>query len=528
MSDDSYLLDSNDKKEKPASRWYGRILKLTFIICAFVLVILTVLANMGGSNEMLKEGVGETISEYFGGRPVKMGRLNNMNFFPTVALDVEDISVYSKPEDVIPLVKLKKFQAYMPFWNVATKTPRMTTLYLEGLEAIRGVFMPASLSAEKIFIDHDMEAGTAKLRGNGKIGVHPWKFEIDLDVSGSKGKYGYMVAQSAPFVFDIADLHFDGTFIRGEENYIKFENFNLVFGDKRLGGDLVASALGKRLLKIKGTLKTAGDQTILSPDLVLNFSDQMRIDVSGSVGSEKILMTDLVGDQSVFSIFSRFREIIGQSAIPRSRDGTLALFGGHDINVDFALKNIDLGGKTMNDLAFNVVQDAGRIKAGPVLSAGEMVMPVVMLLYKQDDAKLISIVQDGRFDTALVGAWLRHLPKSALDRGYVDVSCGIGEFTEQGDNIHIDAFGIDTAAGHIKVKEKTISTDDSFSALHFVEQSGDKELNKVALAKDLYDFAQGSLQKSKEGSPCSSFVFQAKEKTPPPAVEPELVEQDNP
>ena len=506
MSDDSYLLDSNDKKEKSASRWFGRLLKISFIICAFVLVILTVLANMGGTSEMLRGGVIQTISNMFGGRPVKMGKLNNMSFFPTVALDIEQVGVYEQEGDIVPLVRLKALQVYMPFWNVATKSPRLTRFYVEGFEAIRGIFMPAHLLVEKIFIDHDVENGKAILKGNGKIGVHLWNLNVDLDAKGSNGKYSYMVAPNSRIVFDVADLHFEGTLIRGKDNYVKISDFNAVFGEIRVGGDLTLSALSEKLLKLKGTIKTKDDRTILSPDLIIDFSKQTHMDISGSVLSDKIVIGDLVGENSVFMVFSRFRDIIGHGAIPRRKDGTLALLGSNDMNIDFNLNNVNIDGQIKKNLKFNMVQDEGRIKIGPVFDPEGMVMPVIMALYNKDENTLISIIQDGRFDIKFIRSWIKNLPKHILNSENIDVECGIARFTEKKGGMEIESFGINTKSRNISVKEKTIPYNTRFSDLNFVDSKGRAKLETVSLPNHLYEFAQGSLTKSQSGSPCSSYV----------------------
>ena len=506
MTDDSYLLDSNDKKEKKSGKWFSRLLKLIFFICALILVILTVLHNMGGSNEMLKDGVKQTISNIFGGRPVKMKSLVNMSFFPTVALDIEEVSVYEKEDDFIPLIRLKAFQAYMPFWNVATRNPRMTKFYIEDFEAIKGVFLPEELKIKKVFIDHDVENATAVLRGNGKVGIHEWNFDIDLDVNGTDGKYSFMVSGVSNVTFNIADVHVKGTFIRGEGNFFKLQDFDFVHGNKRIGGDITISALSEKLIKLKGTIKTKDDRSILLPDLILDLSQYGQMEFSGSVNSDKVIIDDWVGDNSIFEIFTRLREIIGQTVIPRRKDGVLALFGGSNLDVDFNLKNVDVAGHNRAELNFKLIQDSGRIKIGPFMDTTDMVMPVVMALYDQDKERLVSIIQDGKIDVSLVKPWLDNLPSEISVQETIDVECGIIELSEKYDHIDILSFGIHTKTQVIGVRETKIPIDTMFSDLHFETKSSREDLSKIELPKSLFEFVQGSLQKSKQGSRCSSYI----------------------
>lgn len=520
MTDDSYLLDSKDKKPKSATRWFGRLLKITFILCAFCLVILTVLHNMGGSNDMLKGGVIQTISNTFGGRPVKLNNLVHMGFFPTVVLDIEGVGIYEEEKDIVPLITLQALQLYMPFWNVATKTPRVTKFYVEGFETIRGVFLPEAIKIEKIFIDHDVESNTAQLKGHGMVGIHVWNFSLDLDVDGKADKYSFMVSPQTKMIFDIADVHFESSINRGKGNYLKFENFIFSMEDKKINGDLTVSAISGRLLKVKGVVRAQNDRNILFPDLVVDFGKNGKMEFSGAVGSEKMTISDWIGDKSVFAIFTRLREIVGQSAIPRQKDGTLALLGGNDLNIDFDLQNVDVDGQVRDKLSLTVVQNDGRIKVGPVMDQSEMVMPVIMAVYDQEKDALVSILQDGRIDVSFLKLWLNNLSESILKKDIIDVECGIMMFSEKRDHVDIEDFNIQTSDNVIGVKEQKIPYKTDFSDLNFIELNKRDALQTVSFPQDVYNFVQSSFQKSKDGSPCSSYVMPRAEQGAPSKNQP--------
>lgn len=516
MSDDSYLLDSKDKKNKEPVNWIGRLLKISFFLIAFVLVIITVLANMGGTNETLRGGVVQFISSLTGGRPVKVEKLNYMGFFPTVSIDIEGITVHAKPDDKIALIRLERLQASMPFWNVATKTPRLTQLYIEGVEAIKGMVFPEEFSIKKIFIDHDMESEIAKIRGSGKVGVHPWSFEIGMDVNGSKDNYGYMLADEAPLMLDVADLHFETVFVRENAKYYRLKDFIISYGEKELSGDLALSSLGNDLLKIKGTFKTRDDRTVLSPDLVVAFAKDRfsRVSVSGDVTSEKLNINDLVGDESVYSILSRAREIVGYKKIPSSKEGGLEFLGSNDLDLSFDLKNVDANGQIHPELKFDLVQDVGRVKLGPISGANGQLMPTLMLLYKHGTNQMVSIIEEGVFDISLVKSWLKNLPRNLLDRRQLNVECGIVELSNSDQGTTIDAFAINAQTGSIGVQEKAISSDQGLSDMHFLYSSSPTKLKSLELSEGLYDFVQGSFQKSDKGSPCAAYITKVAPQAP--------------
>ena len=149
MSEDSYLLEPKEKKRKTPYDRLMTLLKICFFICAFAMVIFTVLANMGGNNETLHEGVTHFISEISGGRPVELGKLNYMGFFPTVRVDMEDVAIYARAGDKVPLISLESFRLGIPFWNVATRLPRISEFYVQNFEAIKGVLIPEEFQHQK-------------------------------------------------------------------------------------------------------------------------------------------------------------------------------------------------------------------------------------------------------------------------------------------------------------------------------------------------------------------------------------------
>ena len=264
-----------------------------------------------------------------------------MGFFPTVAIDVEGVSVFADDKTPYPLITLGRLQASMPFWNVATSSPKLTKFYMEKFSSVKGALLPAELVIDKAFVDHDIEGNTAFLRGNGKIGVHNWTLSIQLEISGSKQKYNYMLAPESQVNFDIADISFETVLIRNTSEFLKFRDFKLKYQDREMRGTVVVSALGERLLKIKGDVRTGDDSTILLPDLVLNLVGHDSKDLSGIITSEALDISDFTGEDSVFSVFSRFREIFGYEAVPKSGD-KLALLGSYNLQLALDLKNVSL------------------------------------------------------------------------------------------------------------------------------------------------------------------------------------------
>ncbi len=306
---------SLDKKEV---NWLSRILKLVFILLAFFLVGITVLFNMGGNSDSLKSSVQNFTSELFHGRPTEVDKLVYMSFFPRLGFDAEGIKVLSSIDEGYNIVEIGKIQVFMGFWDVAFRNPRVKQFYIGEFKAIKGAVGAKEFYIEKIFIDHDVENNAARLSGNGEIGDNPWAFNIDIEVSGSKGEYKYILKNIADFTFNVADISTKGTFIAHEDGYFKFENFEIISEDIEFNGDLTLSALGKKMLKLKGAITSKGSDNPLSPDLIFNYTKSpVKIDGVISSNSSK---QDIADAKNILLILEKLRDIVGYEAAKKDED----------------------------------------------------------------------------------------------------------------------------------------------------------------------------------------------------------------
>ncbi|PCI52929.1 MAG: hypothetical protein COB36_13800 [Alphaproteobacteria bacterium] len=499
MTEESYLLD---KKEKS---WLSRLLKVIFVLCAFILIGMTVLSNMGGSNDDLKNSVERFVGDLFGGKKVVVGNLVYMSFFPRLGFDAESVNVLSRREDGHVIAHIGKVQAFMTFWNVVTQMPKITNFYIEDLTIIKGVMGAKELYIEKIFIDHDVETETAKIRGNGTIGVHPWSFVADIDIFGKKGSFNYMFQRSVPVVFDIANIHFEGVLLKHEDNYYKLENFKLSSGDKMLQGNIILSALGKKLLKLKGNIEISGGHSRISPDVIFDYA-QSPVKISGKILSDNFVYSDVVGTDAGLSILTRLRDIVGYGAML----GTKASFiGQYNLDVNFDLKNVKIADTLINNLKFPVIQNNIGIKLGPINSDLD-VMPSLMFVVQKDTGNIHAILQDGALDTVFLKEWLKNIPAKLGDR--VETECGFATFVHDGGDLAIQGFAINMAQGSIRVRNSKLSSDQNINDLDFYVASKKAEFEVIELDKDAYDFVQSSLQSAAKASPCSSYISQIPEK----------------
>ncbi|MGH1377433.1 MAG: hypothetical protein ACRBB3_01300 [Alphaproteobacteria bacterium] len=493
MTEESHLLD---KKEK---NWLSRILKLTFFICAFILVGITVLSNMGGSNDSLKESVERFASNVFGGRKTSVSKLVYMGFFPRIGFDAEGINVMSTPEDGHIIAHIGKIQAFMPFWNVVTQTPEITSFYLEDFTTVKGALASKELHIEKMFIDHDLGTQTAKLRGNGKIGVHHWSFAADMEIFGKKGNYTFSFEKSFPLVFDIADIHFEGKIVKHDSSYYKLEDFKLSSGDNALEGNIIFSLIGEELLKVKGDVAVSGGKSIVSPDVIFDYSNSPA-KISGKVMSDHIVYSDLNDEGSAFHILKRLYDIVGYGDVPK---GKASFLGNYNLDVILEFKSIRFPDILLNNLTFPILQSNAGIKFGPI--HGDLgIMPSLVFVSDQDTGDIISILQDGQLYTKFFKKWLKNVPNKIGT--IINVDCGLARFSHSDGDLDIKRFVLNTNRGSIKVRENKIGADQNVDDLTFYISSKEEEHSEISLNKDAYEFVQSSFQSSSKVSLCSSYI----------------------
>ena len=508
MTNQTYLLDDKDKP-KSKGRWLMRLLKFVFIIIAFFLIIFTVLANMGGTNETLHGGVEDFVRELSGGYPVKLEKLNNMSFFPRIGVDAQGLEILSSPESKVPIVSIGRVQAFMGFWKVATQDPRFSSIYLEDVRAIKGVFGPNELYIEKIFIDHDIESETAVLRGNGKSGIHPWTMSMGLDVFGKNGKYTYRMPYKAQILFNIADVHFEAMFENNRDGFYKLEDFTLKSQDHKITGNLVLSALGKRLLKLKGTLDFNDGAASLTPEFVIDFAQQPT-KLSGDLVSDTISLEDVIGEKSAFKVFTRLRELLGYTAFKHKTDERTGLFSRYDFDFRVALKKFDMNATNTQDVEFSVLQNKNMAKIGPVVSGKGQLLPAVLMMQLDADSDISVLFQSGDFSADFLKAVFPSVSDSFTQDE--DIICGLASLSSDEEGHKVNSFGINLRSGDSIVLQNTVlSREDTIQSLVFDRVMNPQNLQKIELSQQGFDFVQSSFAMSGADNGCEAYIFAAPE-----------------
>ncbi len=381
MSYETHLLD--EKKDKS---WLSFIFKSVFFLCALFLIMITILANMGGNGDAWKGSLETFVSSAAGGKPSKVGILNQMRFFPRMGFDAENIDVFQDDKNLFPLITIKKVQMYIKFWNVAFGDSKFSHFYIEDFRALKGVIGLEEFWAERVFVDHDIEAKKSFLRANGKVGVHPWSMNAELEAFGSRGDYTFGFPETFTVRMELSDMRLEANVTRNEDAYLKIDDFKITKGDHEISGRFVLSSSGRNLLKVRGELLDAALVNGLQFDLLVD-NARRPIKLMGGITSDEFSLVSLDEDNDFLSIYNRAREVFGydKASVLSSGKGD-ALLGGYDLDLDFDIKNVDVMPDSREDISFSIIQEKGKYHIGAVSTVQDkMLIPPVASVFDNED-----------------------------------------------------------------------------------------------------------------------------------------------
>ena len=490
------------QKEKT---WFQKLAKLTSILSALFLISITVLANMGGSSDMLRESVERFTSDMFGGRPAKVGTLERMSFFPKVGVSAKDIRVLSKVDGGYPVISIGKIQIFMGFWDVAWGNPQFSHFYLENAEAIKGAFFPNEFYIERAYVDHDIGNGTAALRANGKIGPYPWSFNAGIEVRGKKRKYKYKLGDSVPFSMVLDNTTFSGILEKHESEYFKIRDAVLTSGNDTLIGGATLSSVGTQLMKLKWNMATKEQTTRFSSEVLIEAA-RYPMKISGALDFGSVTLEDFTSNGTVGRLLNEIQVIMGYETGVTFSSWLSSAFARYDIDMTFNIDKSSVQGAVLDGVSFPYVQEKGSTKFGPVRKEGNSIFPGVMSVFS--DNKLISIIQKGRVNMHTAQIFASNISRDLAALNIVDVGCGIAEFSLNDEGVDILSFGVNLKNGSTSVSEKSIDYKTELKDLSYNYDGGKASLAPVTLGTAAYEFVQENFQKDRAGEECAPYIVQ--------------------
>lgn len=501
------MTDSIDPPAPKERRLLMRLLKITFWISAFILVGITILANMGGNSDDLKETAQGFVGQVFGGRPATIGTLNHMGFFPNVGFNAEDIRVLTDTENNFAIIHAKKINVFMKFWDVVLQDPKFSHFYVEELHAIRGALGVEEVFIEKIFIDHDPEAQKAVLRGNGTMGDYNWDFTLSLAIYGALNNYKYNIPETFKVEINLAELSFTSTVINHRDGFYKLENYDLSSPEHNLSGNITLSSLGEGLVKAKGETLLSNDRTHIVHDLIFDYGRQTP-ELSGDLQFPVLNISDFQGDNSSLEILDRIREVTGFSEVIEQSEKN-SLLGSRDFDLDVQIDALITEHGSYEGLSFDVLKQNNMMSVSRISLDKKIIHPSVFLLPDNaEEQKHTLLMQSGDFDTRLWTLFLPDFKRLFKEGGQIlQIKCGLGSLSYQHPKIEMDDFTVAYEGGNFTLETKTIDLKD-LSRLKFAPKP-DATLDVTGLNSTSYEFLQSYNRTQSEESGCAPFVFQA-------------------
>lgn len=399
--------------------WVSGILKLVFFVSVFFAVIFTVMANMGGASDTLKESIEGFVSQTFNGKPAKIERLNNMSFFPKIGFDIEGLKVHEKEGAISPILSIEKAKVYISFWDVILKHPQFSALSVENLKAEKGVFGPERFFIEKMYIDHNREENVAIIHTNGMAAGRQWSFDLGTEIHGKPGAYSYRMTNEKPFTLQLEDLIITGLMTDKVKDYLRFENLSVTTNDAELlSGTLSISMMDLNLLKMRGDVTFGKNKSSLQPEIVFDYG-QEPIKLSGTLKSREISAEDVIGQNSLETLYEKTRGLF-LSLMTKQID--------IDLNAD--LEKIDVPDMDQKNTAtMRVVKEGNNwslkdIKA--TLGGADIAMPAIYLGTDKDDANIkTALVESGNIPANAASVLGKTVIKGMKAEQDINFTCGL-------------------------------------------------------------------------------------------------------
>lgn len=364
--------EKQDKPRKKSRVW--RLIKIAIYIILFFVLIFTVMTKMGGNSDILKGAVEDFLTDS-SGYPAKIGTLNRMTFFPNISIDIEDIKMKTR-EEGDPSILVQKARVSLGFFDVMLGNGKVRLLDVRGVTLAPGVVAPQPVYVEYFSILREKQQEQTPsslpvvfLGSQGRIGATPFHFRLNVQESGSSYNPKYTLEKEGTLEADLGDIVLKGTAGRQEFGGLVIDDFTLSRAQNPLAsGQLYLSR--NKAFNIKGTVKLAGHETILEPDIQIGKEGSARI--SGFLKSPAFYAEDFVKGSPLRLLIKDLKSIFEGAGNKAQEDLDLT---GLDMDVTLNLGNIYAGTLNLGSLNAPLQIKAGTLNIGDMtggLSSGNI------------------------------------------------------------------------------------------------------------------------------------------------------------
>lgn len=302
---------------------------ILFFIALFIGVIFTALSNMGGNNDTMV-GIAEQYVESALGGNATVGQLNNMQYFPTALVDVEDI-VMTRGDSPEPAFTLGAAQISMSFWDVTFSSGKLKVLNIKDLYAMPGVITQKELYLKRFGIMDEKVDEAPYILAQGKYGGREFQGHADMERTGKATRPKYKLGEETPFSITSGNLSIEGKFIRQSGRKMIIDNIALKHGQNIVNGTLtLQSSANQESIYIEGQLTTGSQDRQISPDLHINLKPENAgpAKVSGTIKAQNLNATDI---KAFLALIQELQSIL---TVTKPIKGDQTNWGGLQMDID--------------------------------------------------------------------------------------------------------------------------------------------------------------------------------------------------
>lgn len=279
--------------------WASLLMKAAFIILAIGLVLITVMANMGGNSDSLKKSVEDLIGQSTGYKAV-IEKLHGITFFPRISLGFEGLELSPANTPVSdPVIHVESLKVSSSFWDVLWGTGRIQYIDIRDVSVLPGIALPRAVRVDSLSI---VDAGQdqAFLVLEGALGTDSFLARMGMRAEGAGKGRRYAFPDQRPFLVELGSVRISGT-LKDSAFGLSVEDFKIEDGQDVLLGRIEVIRGASKGLEITGRLSMAEYATDINLALKANLEDEESF-VSGTIKSGDFTLED-------FSLSSRYHRM---------------------------------------------------------------------------------------------------------------------------------------------------------------------------------------------------------------------------
>lgn len=292
--------------KKHMKKWFGRLIKISFFLIAFLAIVLTVFVNMGGNSDTLKISVQDYITAASGYR-AEIGTFHEMKFFPTVTIDFSDLKLH-RDNDTIPEASIDSALLQIGFWDVITRSNKIRNLQIEGASFLPGTINKNPVEIDRLSIDEDTD-GQAFLILDGRIGAAPLNGEIALQTIGQN----YKIGEQSRFTFTAGGITAKGEMRPRRLGGFHIRDASITHNNTQvLSGAFSIVRKREEGLVIRGDLKSAQNRTETEIDIAIDGAQT----ITGSLDAFVFDMADFETGSRIMNALAAWQDIFALNNKP--------------------------------------------------------------------------------------------------------------------------------------------------------------------------------------------------------------------